>query len=233
MAASSTPRPGSLSDRAAPDADLIARIRGGARRPFAVLVRRYNQRMFRIVRAVLRDDQEAEDVVQQAFVTAYDRLSQFRGDGSFGAWLTKIAVHEAYSRQRAAGRRGDLALVAARRDRGSSPTPEDAVERSQVAGILEAHVDAMPESMRLVFVMRDVEELTTAETAASLGISEAAVRVRLHRARNLLQGQLARALELAPDMFTFAGARCDRITSGVLATLCLGRDTPSGSESDV
>jgi RNA polymerase sigma-70 factor, ECF subfamily len=202
----------------ASDEDLVRRILGGERPLFAVLMRRYNQRVFRAVRAILREDHEAEDVAQHAWVAAYFALQNFRGEARFSTWLTRIAVNEALSRLRKAAR-SELALV----DSGGlvmeQPSPEDSTYRSEVGSILEEHIDDLPESLRVVFVLREVEELSTAETAASLEISEEAVRVRLHRARNQLQERLSRVLEASREAFRFELDRCDRIVLSVMDRL--------------
>jgi RNA polymerase sigma-70 factor (ECF subfamily) len=205
------------------DAEVVERILDGEPSLFAVLVRRHNQRLFRIVRAILRDDSEAEDVVQQAHVTAYRQLAQFRGDASYATWLSKIAVNDAYGRIRARKRNVVVSLDDAGGDAimSRSTTPEDDAYHRELGGLLERHIDELPDNLRVVFVMRDVQELDTAETASTLGLSEAAVRVRLHRARTALQARLTRALESAHVAFRFDGARCDRITHDVLATLDL------------
>ncbi len=197
----------------APDEELVRRILAGEQALYAVLMRRYNQRLYRAVRAIIRQDHEAEDVVQHAYVAAYHNLGQFRGDAKFSTWLTRIAVNEALGRIRKSGR-GEIQVVME-----MEPTPEEHAYRREIGELLEHHIDGLPESMRVVFVMRDVEELNTAETAECLGISEEAVRVRLHRARTLLQEQLSRVIESAPEAFRFDGARCDRIVVGVTSRL--------------
>ena len=202
------------------DDDLVQRIVAGERALFAVVMRRYNQRLFRAVRAIVRRDHEAEDVVQQAYVAAYTNLSQFRGDAKLSTWLTRIAINEALGRMRKA-QRAELALVEGAESVEEKPTPEENAYHRELAALLEHHIDELPENLRVVFVMRDVEELNTAETAASLDISEEAVRVRLHRARHLLQERLSRILESAPEAFRFDGERCDRIVLGVFARLGL------------
>jgi len=205
-----------------PDAELVARILGGEKRLYAVLLRRYNQRLFRTARAIVRRDDEAEDVVQQAYVVAYAKLVQFRGEASFGTWLTRIAVHEALGRIRKANKRGaHLELVESDEGEGmDSPErdPEQETQRRQVGRLLEKTIDGLPDTLRVVFMMRDVEELNTAEAAACLDLSEEAVRARLHRARSLMRERLS-AVDSAPDAFHFAGDRCDRIVLGVVEKL--------------
>ena len=202
----------------APDDELVRRILAGERALFAVLMRRYNQRLYRAVRSILRRDDEAEDVVQHAYVAAYANLSQFRGEAKLATWLTRIAINEALGRVRKV-QRSEIALVEGGSDAVEKSTPEDATYRREIAALLERHIDELPDSLRVVFVMRDVEELNTAETAASLDISEEAVRVRLHRARHLLQERLSQILDSASEAYRFDGARCDRIVLSVATRL--------------
>jgi RNA polymerase sigma-70 factor (ECF subfamily) len=206
-------------DDGADDAELLTRIRAGDRKLFAVLMRRYNQRLYRAVRAILRQDDEAEDVVQFAYLAAYQNLDQFRGEASFITWLTRIAVHQALARARDRTRRADLAVLSSQLDVAPA-TPEDDASSRELGRILERQIDALPDLYRSVFVLRDVEELTTAETAAALAITEEAVRVRLHRARHLLQNALVEGIGPASaHVFRFDGERCDRIVLGVLSHL--------------
>lgn len=209
------------------DLELVDRILAGEKALFAVLVRRHNQRLYRAVRSILRADPEAEDVVQQAYVTAFHKLAQFRGEASFATWLTRIAVNEAFGRLRTTARRGELSLVGDGPDDEATMAKDDRTPESEVAArelgrVLERHIDALPPHYRSVFVLRDVEELDTAETAASLELSEEAVRVRLHRARRLLQESLTETLGAgAGQAYRFDGERCDRIVRGVLSRLGL------------
>jgi len=209
---------------AATDGQLIPRILAGETALYAVLMRRHNQRVFRVARGIMGQDDEAEDVAQQAFVTAFDKLGQFRGDAQFSTWLIRIAVNEAYGRIRKQKNRGIVSLVETEQDVDAEPqpTPEDEAYRREMTKILEDHIDALPESLRVAFMLRDVEELNTEETASALGISEEAVRVRLHRARALLQERLSSTMATAPDAFHFAGERCDRLVLGVCERLRIG-----------
>jgi RNA polymerase sigma-70 factor, ECF subfamily len=205
------------------DLELVERVLVGERRLFAALVQRHNQRLFRVVRAILRDDSEAEDTVQQAHVTAFRQLAQFRGESSYATWLTRIAVNDAYGRL---GRRKRHVLVSLEDAGGDAAmtrmvSPEDETYHRELGRLLERNIDELPDMLRVVFVMREVQEMDTAETASTLGLSEAAVRVRLHRARSALQSSLTRAMESAPSAFRFDGERCDRITHDVLAALDL------------
>lgn len=208
----------------ASDAMVVREVLSGRLERFEVLIRRHNQRLFRAARSILREDAEAEDAVQQAYLSAYEHLGDFDGRASFGAWLTRITVNESLKR-----RRGQALSCPVPVDPDASvtatttPEPEQTVSRARLRGLLERSVDSLPESYRLVFVLRDVQELSTREAALSLEISEEAVRVRLHRARRALRDAIEQEAEgILPDLFGFEGARCDRITRQVLDALVVG-----------
>jgi RNA polymerase sigma-70 factor (ECF subfamily) len=193
------------------DAELIERVRAGASGDFEVLVRRHNQRLFRAARAITKTDDEAEDIVQQAWLDVFRHLGQFRGDAAFTTWATRITVNAAINHTR------KRPVVAEVQDVPDDTKPSDDVERAELGKLLEASLDRLPQGNREVMVLRDVLELDTAETAACLGLSEEAVRVRLHRARAAVAAELT---ELMLDkVYSFAGERCDRITRNVMAAI--------------
>jgi RNA polymerase sigma-70 factor (ECF subfamily) len=203
---------------AVPPADeaVVARVLAGARESFEVLMRRHNQRLFRAARAVLRDDAEAEDVVQDAWVRAYTHLRQFSGRATFATWLTRIAIHEALARRRRRLRHVSFGDEPATLASPARP-PDDEIGARQVMATIEAAIDALPARYRTAFVLRDVQGLGTAETAACLEVPEATVRTRLHRARTLLRTRLDATLDIsAGGVFAFAGERCDRIVAAVM-----------------
>jgi RNA polymerase sigma-70 factor (ECF subfamily) len=218
------PNPASLDDDA-----LLRRIRAGDRDAFTDLMRRFNRRLYRVARSVLRDDAEAEDALQDAYLQAYRALPAFRGESALGTWLTRIVVNAALMRQRKTGRLADVIELGA--DFGSDdPTlsrqpgvrlddpaqPELAALRAQTRRLIETGIDKLPAAFRTVFVLRAVEELTVEETAATLDIPEATVRTRYFRARAMLREALAREIDFAiEDAFGFDGARCDRIVDAV------------------
>lgn len=213
-------------DGALSDEDVVARVRAGDTPLFEIVMRRYNQRLFRAARAILRDDADAEDAVQQAYLAAYAHLDQFAGAARFSTWLTRIAIREALGKLRTRKRRGEVALddgaeeSMGKGDAKEPASPEAEAERRELGGILEAAVDALPESYRVVFMMREVEQLSTQETADCLELSEEAVKVRLHRARGMLrEGLFAKVDRSLGSTFPFLGARCDRIVAAVLAKL--------------
>lgn len=181
-------------------------------------MRRHNQRLFRLARAVVRDDREAEDVVQEAYVRAFTNLDQFAGRARFATWLSRIALHEALARVRRGRRFAALPEEVTLSDLPNPrPGPEDHAANRELAAALAAAVDALPESHRAVFVLRDVEGMSTAETAEVLGLSVPNVKVRLHRARAALRADLERRLGgEVPRLWSFDGERCDRVVAGVL-----------------
>jgi RNA polymerase sigma-70 factor (ECF subfamily) len=196
------------------DHDVIARVLAGDHAAFQVLVRRYNQRMFRAARAITRTDVDAEDVLQQAWLGVFRNLAQFRGDASFATWATRIAVNEAIALTR---KRPMVAEVV----ESETVVPPDAdLARQQLGALLEACLASIPQGNREVMVLRDVLELDTAETAACLGLTEEVVRVRLHRARAAVAAALTEQLaDHAREIYRFDGERCDRITAAVMTAV--------------
>jgi RNA polymerase sigma-70 factor, ECF subfamily len=216
-----------------PDEQLVDRVRRGETALYEVLMRRYNKRLYRVARSVLRNPGEAEDVVQEAFVRAYAHLDQFLGTAKFSTWLTKIAVYESLARLRQRNRISNDSAGADPKKPGimeslesSMPGPEEQVMEKQAVEILEDAVDGLPDNLRLVFMIREIEEMSTAETAECLGLSEAAVKIRLHRARKLLRRQLYESVgAVSSQAFRFLGVRCDRIVDGVMGRIA----PPSGN----
>src|SRR5262249_29836990 len=201
------------------DEEVIARVGRGEVALFEVVMRRYNQRLYRTARAITGDEREAEDVEQEAYVRAYSHLGQFEGRAHFATWLTRITIHEALARLRRRGRFVDLEEAMPTLS-SSTPSPEQGVATRELAKLVEGAVDALPAAYRAVFVLRDVEGLSTAETAASLDIPEQTAKTRLHRARTLLRNYLSSQAHAAlPSTFQFAGARCDRIVATVLTRI--------------
>jgi RNA polymerase sigma-70 factor, ECF subfamily len=206
------------------DETVVSRVRGGETALYEILVRRHNQRLYRTIRAILRDDRNVEDVMQQAYIDAYLHLDQFRGDARFSTWLTRIAVNRAIRNGR--GDRRGLELVVSDQEQAidripaRNIDPEHAMYGHELKVVLESLIEQLPEPFRLVFVMREVEGLSTAETAASLQINEDTVKTRLHRAKRLLQNQLDRQLgPAASQVYAFHLSRCDRVVAGVMAAI--------------
>lgn len=212
------------------DRTLAARVASGDRSAFERLMRRYNRRLYRLARATLRDDAEAEDALQDAYLAAFRAIGRFRGGASLSTWLSRLVLNECHTRQRRGARRDTIAPMVglsaiADFERGimdadENDSPDRALMRTELRALLERKLDALPEAFRIVFVMRCVEEFSVEETAECLGIPEATVRSRHFRARSLLRESLARDIDLAErDVFSFDGERCDRIVRGVLARL--------------
>src|SRR5688572_21850316 len=204
------------------DEQVVAQVLGGHTALFELLMRRYNERVYRVARAMVRDEQEAEDVMQQAYVNAYAHLRQFNGRSLFSTWLTRIAINEALARLRRQRRYepfDDLSCeVEQVMTQHSSGDPEQQAVNRELRAVLEWAIDGLPDGAREVFVLREVEGLSTAETAASLGVSEDVVKTRLSRARATLRHVLfERTGAKASDAFRFYRPRCDRIVAAVLA----------------
>jgi RNA polymerase sigma-70 factor (ECF subfamily) len=218
---------------AADDVELVGRVARGDHGAFEALMRRHNARLFRVARAILRNDGEAEDALQDAYLDAYRHIGDFRGAAQVATWLTRIVINQALMRLRRRKRDRVVVPFGERRmaGRDDAPTqgeaavadetiesPPGALLRGEIRRLLERRIDNLPVAFRTVFVMRDVEEMSVQETADCLSIPAATVRTRLFRARALLREALARDLDAATvDVFGFAGERCDRIVAGVLA----------------
>jgi RNA polymerase sigma-70 factor (ECF subfamily) len=207
------------------DEEVVGRVRAGQVDLFEVLMRRYNQRVYRLARAVLRSDSEAEEITQEAWVRAYEHLDQFEGRAAFSTWLSRIALHEAWARSRKSKRfetiEPDPGIEGGAMTRASAGAdPEGQAFGREVRTFVEAAVVALPEMYRTVFVLRHVEELSTAETAELLELSEETVKTRLHRARSALREELL--AEAGPGIklaFPFLGPRCDRMVESVMARI--------------
>lgn len=223
-------KPVPKASEALDDVSLAQRVAAGDEGAMRQLMRRHNQTMFRAARAILRDDAEAEDAVQDAYLRAFRAMGSFRADAKLSTWLTRIAVNESLQRLRKLKRSAEVVTmdgetVEAAADRpadeaGGVRGPEVDALRGEARRIIESGIDRLPDAFRAVFVLRAVEEMSVEETAAALEIPEATVRTRFFRARSLLREALASELDVAMEgAFSFAGARCDRITERVLARL--------------
>ncbi|MGE5835805.1 MAG: RNA polymerase sigma factor [Acidobacteriota bacterium] len=207
----------SLSDEA-----VVGRILAGETALFEILMRRHNEKVYRAARAIVRDEREAEDVMQEAYVNAYTHLHQFDGRAKFSTWLTKIAVYEALARARRQGRHRPLedSSLETFMPTTSSPDPERQAFGRELGALIESAVDKLGDGYREVFMLRQVEGMSTAETADVLGISEDLVKTRFSRARHALQRDLLdRTGAAAATAFTFGLARCDRVVDAVMARI--------------
>lgn len=213
------------------DARLVQRVAAGERAALESLMRRYNQRLYRVARSILRNEADAEEAVQDAFFKAYRAISTFRGDASLSTWLVRIVVNEANRRLRKINRLSTwLEFNSDARDEEmtadtttgdyKSNQPEPTMLRNEQRAIIETYIDDLPDLFRSVFVMRAIEELTVEETSVCLGIPQATVRSRYFRARKQLRQRLMnQETSSVEHAFSFAGDRCDRIVAGVMARL--------------
>ncbi len=205
------------------DVDVIEQILRGDTALFELLMRRYNERVYRAARAILRDEHETEDVVQQAYVNAFTHLRQFNGSSQFPTWLTRIAINEALARIRHQ-RRYETFNDEHSHPEAVTPSAAENPERHAFTGelrvLLEWAIDALPDGMREVFMLREVEGLSTAEVAACLDVSEDVVKTRLSRGRATLRRLLMkRTGATASEAFRFQRPRCDRVVAQVLAQI--------------
>jgi RNA polymerase sigma-70 factor (ECF subfamily) len=201
------------------DAELVRRILAGETGLFEIVMHRYSERLFNVARAVLRGGGEAEDVLQDAYVRAYEHLSELRDPARLASWLTHIVVHESKARVRRGRRAAELTEAPARTVGSSAADPEQEALRKQLQSVLAAAIDELPVAHRTVFVLRDLQGLSTAEVAESLGMSRAAVKMRLFRARAALRDALWDLVGTALEPFKFAGARCEQLVKRVLPLL--------------
>jgi len=206
------------------DEEVIREVLAGNTGMFELLMRRYNERVYRAARAIVRAEQDAEDMMQQAYVNAFTHLDQFIGSARFSTWLTRIAINESLARVRRQGRYEacdfEHAFVEPLTPRPASEDPERHAFTREMRSLLEWAIDALPDGLREVFMLRDVEGLNTAEAADCLGVSDDVVKTRLSRARGALRRLLfERTGATAPDAFRFHRPRCDRVVSSVLARL--------------
>jgi RNA polymerase sigma factor (sigma-70 family) len=221
-------------DYAALDDNALARrVQDGDREAFRHIIKRCNQRLFRVARGVVHSDQEAEDVVQEAYVDAFAKIAGFRGEAALLTWLTRIVLNEAYGRLRRRHPSVDIDQIeVAQMEAGNvvafpaaSVEPPAAAARDQVRHLLEGAIDALPEPFRVVFILREIEECSVEETARTLDLKPETVKTRLFRARRLLRMALHDSLAATvADAFPFLGARCDRITNAVMARVGIAQE---------
>jgi RNA polymerase sigma-70 factor (ECF subfamily) len=203
------------------DEDVVRLVLDGNTALFELLMRRHNERVYRAARAIVRDDQEAEDVMQQAYVNAFVHLRQFNGAARFATWLTRIAVNESLARLRIRGKYetfdDEQASVKMLTSVSSPPDPERVAFAGELRSLLEWAIDTLPVGLRAVFVLREVEGFNTSEVAAILDVSEDVVKTRLSRGRAALRRVLVRRTGVAaPEVFRFYRPRCDRVVAAVL-----------------
>jgi len=213
-------QPGSLDDNT-----LVRRVLAGEKQLFELILRRYNQTMYRVIRSYLGDSDDVKDVMQNAYLKAFDKLSQFRGDASFSTWLIRIGINEALGRLNAVNKGKTIYLdlsPEAKNNLMQVPdkqiNPEATLIRQESRQLLEKAIDKLPERYRVVYVLKEIEGLRSDEIEVALGVSDANVKVRLHRARKLLKESLY-ALSQSRDVFEFGNASCDAIVAFVMSRI--------------
>lgn len=218
-----------VSGAAATDAELVRRAVARDETAVRAILQANNRRLYRLARGILRDDGEAEDVVQETYVRAFTRLTSFRGEASLSTWLARIAINEALGRVR--GRRGSVELNALPQDAleaeiiqfplsPASSDPEKSMAQLQIQRVVEQAIDELPDAFRVVFIARVMEEMSVEDTAALLELKPETVKTRLHRARRMLRDNVERKIgPVVLEAFPFAGRRCERLTLVVLKRL--------------
>ena len=213
----------------AADLDIVARARAQDRNAFRTIMKMHNQRLYRLARGIVRDDGEAEDIVQEAYVSAFTHLDGFRGDSTLATWLSRIVINEALGRLRKTRAAGRFVATGDPRQQAeiipfplnaSTDDPERAMAQRQILQLVERATDSLPDVYRTVFVARVIEGMSIEETASLLGVRPETVKTRLHRARSLLRKELdAQIGPVLLDAFPFAGRRCERLTTAVMKRL--------------
>jgi RNA polymerase sigma-70 factor (ECF subfamily) len=210
------------------DAEMVRRALGRDETAVRTIMQANNRRLYRLARGILRNDAEAEDVVQDTYVRAFTHLDQFRGDSSLSTWLSRIAMNEALGRlrrQRPGVEWSELEKSAPQAQiipfpLASSDDPEKSMAQREIRDVVEHAIDELPEPFRLVFITRVIEGMNVEETAEILGLKPETVKTRLHRARNLLRDNVERKIgPVVMEAFPFAGRRCERLTEAVLKRL--------------
>ena len=224
------------------DADILQGIRAGEHKGFELLMRRFNRVLYRAARSIVKNDADAEDVLQESYLRAFQALHSFRGESSLATWLTRIVINEGLARTRKSARRAniidingdvewDKVAAEATMDGARVEQPDETALRAETRRLIEAKIDGLPDVFRSVFILRGVQELSVEETAACLEIPEATVRTRFFRARGMLRESLSRDIDHGIEAaFSFDGARCDRIVANTLARLQAAID--SGNVTD-
>ena len=213
------------------DAELVRRALARDDTAFRIIMERHNRRLYRIARGILRNDTEAEDAVQEAYVSAFTHLDGFRGDSSLATWLARITMNEALGRLRRKRLAVDLDTFEAQRTEAqiiqfpqtvASDDPERTMAQREILQLVEQATDNLPEVFRIVFITRVIEGMSVEETADLLGLQPETVKTRLHRARRLVREQLNKQIgPVLMDAFPFAGRRCERMTNAVMQRLGL------------
>jgi len=203
--------------------EIIEQVKNGNKELYELLMRKYNQKLYRIARAIVKDDSDAEDILQDTYLKAYEKLSQFENRSRFSTWIIRILINNANStlNKRKRFDKSVLAedLVQNKTEDSSPQTPEFQMSNNELKKILEQAIDSLPESLRGVYIMREVEGLSVAETSDCLNISQENVKTRLHRAKAILKDELYKKSKGDIDVFRFGNERCDKVVLSVMVQL--------------
>jgi len=221
------PAPKPQIDQSSGEAELVRRSLARDELAFRAIMLRHNRKLYRIARGIVRNDADAEDVVQEAYVRAFMHLKEFRGDASLGTWLSRIVINEALGRLRRKQSRPEVQADEPRLEaqiiqfpHTANDDPEKTMAQRQILQLVEQATDKLPENFRLVFITRVIEGMSVEETSEILGIPPETVKTRLHRARRMVREQLDKQIgPVLMDAFPFAGRRCERVTQAVLLRL--------------
>jgi len=206
------------------DKAVVSRILAGEKALFEILLRRYNQRLYRVVRSYLKDEDEVRDAMQNTYLNAFDKLYQFHGDAAFSTWLIRIGINEALLRLKQMKKHREVSFTPVGMDEEKAAqipdrnNPERIVIRGEAQALLETAIDNLPEKYRIVYVLKEVEGLPSSEVIDALGLSDANVKVRLHRAKALLKESLYK-LSVTSEIFEFGNSRCDALVSDVMKAI--------------
>ncbi|WP_242926136.1 RNA polymerase sigma factor [Pontibacter vulgaris] len=215
-----------VKEHSIPDAEVVERVLAGEKELYELLMRRHNQKLYRVIRSYLKDEAEIEDAMQNAYLKAYEKLYQFKAEAQFSTWLVRIGINEALGRLREKGKYtsilspelGHLALDVLQLPDAISMNPENKAIQKEVKLLLEKAIDNLPAKYKTIYMLREIEEMSNTEVAACLNLSESNVKVRHHRAKALLKESLY-ALSVNKDVFAFGYRRCDALVAKVMAVL--------------
>jgi RNA polymerase sigma factor (sigma-70 family) len=206
------------------DKVVVSRILAGEKALFEILLRRYNQRLYRVVRSYLKDEDEVRDAMQNTYLNAFDKLFQFHGDAAFSTWLIRIGINEALLRLKQMKKHREVSFTPIGPDEQKAAqipdrnNPEKIIIRGEAQALLETAIDNLPEKYRIVYILKEVEGLPSSEVIDALGLSDANVKVRLHRAKALLKESLYK-LSVTSGVFEFGNSRCDALVSDVMMAI--------------
>ena len=202
---------------------IIEKIKKGDKQLYEQIVRKYNQRLYRVARAIIRNESDIEDVIQDTYLKAYLALAKFENRSQFSTWITRILINNANERLRKRDRETTVDNFVEMQEKFESSSekesPHFTVSNNELKKVLEEAIDSLPENLRTVYMLREVEGMSVAETSECLGLSEENVKTRLHRAKAFLKDELYRRTQGDIDVFRFGFERCDQMVVRVMLQL--------------